>query len=162
MQVKHKASPGQQKTSWKRPDVYEQLASQTQDLSCLNDSIYVHASQVQDKKNMFRTEEKLSEKEQIEGIFLNVSIELQYTCMQVKRKTKNLCPEQQNIIWKRQDVYKQLASQMQDLSSINDSINMHASQVQEKKKYVQNSKNKLDKERMVIQSLQVKCKTCLA
>ena len=50
MQVKHKASPGQQKTSWKRPDVYEQLASQTQDLSCLNDSIYMHASQVQDIK----------------------------------------------------------------------------------------------------------------
>ena len=111
---------------------------------------------------MFRTEEKLPEKEQIEGIFLNVSIELQYTCMQVKPKTKNVCPEQQNIIWKRQDVYKQLASQMQDLSSINDSINMHASQVQDKKEYVQNSKNKLDKEQMDIQSLQVNCKTCLS
>ena len=97
---------------------------------------------------MSRTEKKQSEKEQIEGIFLNVSIELQYTCMQVKRKTKNVCPEQQNVIWKRQDVYKQLASQMQespeqqktswkrpdvykqlasqmrDLSSINDSIYM--------------------------------------
>ena len=70
----------------------------------------MHASQVQDKKNMAGTEEKLSEKEQIEGIFLNVSIELQYTCMQVKRKTKNLCPEKQDISWKRPDVCKQLAS----------------------------------------------------
>ena len=58
--------------------------------------------------------------------------------MQVKRKTS---PEQQKTSWKRPDVYEQLASQMQDLSSINDSIYMHASQVQDKKMYVQNSKN---------------------
>ena len=79
--------------------------------------------------------------------------------LQVKCKTS---PEQQNTSWKRPDVYKQLASQMQDLSTINDSIYMHASQVQDKKIYVQNSKNLLDKERMVIQNLQVKRKTCLA
>ena len=63
--------------------------------------------------------------------------------LQVKCKTS---PEQQKTSWKRPDVYKQLASQMRDLSSLNDSIYMHASQVQEKKIYVQNSKNKLDKE----------------
>ena len=62
---------------------------------------------------MLRTEEKLSEKEQIEGIFLNVSIELQYTCMQVMRMTS---PDQQKTSRKRPDAYKQLASQMQDKS----------------------------------------------
>ena len=34
-------SPEQQKTSWKRPDVYKQLASQMRDLSSINDSIYM-------------------------------------------------------------------------------------------------------------------------
>ena len=63
--------------------------------------------------------------------------------MQVMRMTS---PDQQKTSRKRPDAYKQLASQMRDLSSINDSIYMHASQVQEKKIYVQNSKNKLDKE----------------
>ena len=63
--------------------------------------------------------------------------------MQVMRMTS---PDQQKTSRKRPDAYKQLASQMQDLSTINDSIYMHASQVQEKKIYVQNSKNKLDKE----------------
>ena len=33
LQVKCKTSPEQQKTSWKRPDVYKQLASQMRDLS---------------------------------------------------------------------------------------------------------------------------------
>ena len=33
LQVKCKTSPEQQKTSWKRPDVYKQLASQVQDKS---------------------------------------------------------------------------------------------------------------------------------
>ena len=41
LQVKCKTSPEQQKTSWKRPDVYKQLASQMRDLSSINDSIYM-------------------------------------------------------------------------------------------------------------------------
>ena len=58
LQVKCKTSPEQQNTSWKRPDVYKQLASQMRDLSSLNDSIYMHASQVQEKKNICPEQQK--------------------------------------------------------------------------------------------------------
>ena len=58
LQVKCKTSPEQQKTIWKRPDVYKQLASQMRDLSSLNDSIYMHASQVQEKKNICPEQQK--------------------------------------------------------------------------------------------------------
>ena len=61
--------------------------------------------------------------------------------MQVKHKTKKIAPEAQKTSWKRPGVYKQLASQTQDLPYINASIFIHASQVQDKKIYVQNSKN---------------------
>ena len=46
---------------------------------------------------------------------------------------KKISPEQQKTCWKRPDVYKQLASQTQDLPYINASIFIHASQVQDKK-----------------------------
>ena len=61
LQVKCKTSPEQQKTSWKRPDVYKQLASQMRDLSSLNDSIYMHASQVQEKKKYMSRTAKTSQ-----------------------------------------------------------------------------------------------------
>ena len=116
MQVKRKASPGQQKTSWKRPDVYEQLASQTQDLSCLNDSICVHASQVQDKKICSERKRNCQKKNRLRGYFSMFQL----------------------------------------------NFNTHACKSRARPKiYVQNSKILFGKDRMFINNLQVKCKTCL-
>ena len=79
----------------------------------------------------------------------------QYTCMQVKCKTKKICSERKRNCQKKNRLRGYFS-----IFQLN--FNTHACKSSARPKiYVQNSKILFGKDRMFINNLQVKCKTCL-